>query len=115
MKFRFKPEDFDLASPSGEWTRTEINAMAANQANAALEPDLYFEEMARTALPECLEEEIERLREERDNEAWMHSMCLGIAEGIPGWETAKEASPAIIAVKKLRAEVERLRGEKVRP
>lgn len=92
MKFRFRPEDF-----APRFT-AEGCRQAASIANSLLE----------SAIPECLEE-IERLREERNNEAWMHSMCLGIAEGIPGWETSNNASPAITAVKKLRAQLDEAR------
>lgn len=52
--------------------------------------------------------EVKRLREERDREAWQHAGCLSIAEG-PDWDRPTfDDSEAMRAVRRLRAERDRL-------
>jgi len=52
-------------------------------------------------------------REKWSWEATRHAHCLSIADGAPGWDTRAVAldSPAMAAVGKLRAEVERLKDD----
>lgn len=58
-----------------------------------------------------LEAERDRLREQRDHEAWMHAACLTLAETGASWFDGAQHSAATEAVMKLKAERDRLAGQ----
>lgn len=58
----------------------------------------------------ALLDEVERLSKAHYDEAFQHALCLGIAEGAPGWRNVMPERAAGHAVKALREEVERLRS-----
>lgn len=57
------------------------------------------------------EDEMASARAEAGDRDWQHATCLSIAEGAPGWgqDFGDRASPAMLAVQKLRRERDALR------
>lgn len=82
--------------------------MTRRKAGVFDDPD--FERVAAANVRENARE-LKRLRKDFEREQFGHSACLTIAEGGHGWEKKTWVeSPAVKAVRKLRADRDRLHG-----